>query len=172
MSGIVLLAMAPSGETFFARDSSERVWLIQPEGAGPPRTVDDRLVQRAVADHGFERVEREFSTWPELDDFRQALATRVTPDQIIDRDAFDLEDLRLLIDVAQRWVAEGEGRRARRLALELLRVPAIVADLETHEWLVSFIESLDEPRAGLRSVPSTSRQSAARARWQALDDAA
>src|SRR5437588_3073505 len=128
MDDITLLAMAPSGETFFARDRSGRVWLYQPLGAGAPEVVDEDLAERAIADHGFDRIGQGFRTWQALDDFRQVHAERLAPRVKLDRNDLDLDDVARFLAVAQRWATEGEGPRARKLLLRLLRVPAVRAD--------------------------------------------
>ncbi len=114
---IMLIAMAPSGETFITRDGNGRVWLHQPEGAGGAGPIADAVAERAVADHGFDRIDEEFETWAALDEFRQARAARVTPAVIVDRNALDLDDVERLLGVGKRWRAEGQGARARRLVL-------------------------------------------------------
>ena len=172
MDDIKLLAMAPSGETLVVRDRSGRVWLHPPQGAGRPELIDEAVAERSVADHGFDRIDQAFPSWEALDSFRQGRAARVTPDVVVDRAALDMRDVERLWAVARRWVVEGQGPRARRLAYELLRVPAVRADEATHNGIVSFVEGLEEPRLATRSRPATELQSAARARWQSLDLAA
>ena len=93
MSPIILVAMAPSGETFITRDSSGRLWLHQPEGAGGAGPIDETSAMRAVADHGFEPVDRQFADWASLDDFRPRRAAQATPAVVVDINAFDLEDV-------------------------------------------------------------------------------
>lgn len=143
---ITLVSMAPSGETFIARDRSGRLWLYQPEGAGGAGPIDEALAERAVADHGFDHVDRGFATWADLDQFRQEQAARVTPDVMIDRDGFDRHDVERLLGVAKRWIARGEGHLARRLVTELLRVPAVRSDPELLDKLVSVVEELASRR--------------------------
>ena len=172
MDDIRLLAMAPSGETLVVRDRGGRVWLHPPQGAGRPELIDEALADRVVADHGFERIDQPFPSWEALDSFRQERAARLAPEVVVDRDALDLGDVERLWAVARRWAVEGQGVRAKRLAFELLRVPAVRADEATHDALVSFVEELEEPRLVTRSRAGTSLQSAARERWQSLDIAA
>jgi len=169
---ITLLAMAPSGETFITRHGRGRVWLHQPEGAGGAGPIADTVVERAVADHGFDRIDQDFETWAALDEFRQARAARVTPPVVVDRDALDLDDVRWLIGVGERWRAKGEGARARRLVLELMRVPAVLGDAESHELLVTCLEQVDEPPIVVASAPSSPLKARAQERWQVLQNAA
>jgi len=132
MSPVTLVAMAPSGETFVTREANGRVWLHQPEGAGGAGPIDEATVARAVTDHGFDRIEQDFDGWAALDAFRQERAALVTPPVVVDRDALDLDDVEEMVAVARRWVDEGDGARARRLAFALLRVPAVLAAPDTH----------------------------------------
>jgi len=163
---ITLLAMAPSGETFIVRHPNGQVWLIQPAGAGEPELVDEEVVARAVADHGFHRLDEEFESWADLDDFRQRRAAEVTPEVIVDRDALDLDDVRQFLDAGRRWVADGEGPLALSLALELLRVPVVRADPQALDSVVSFLETLNAAPPDIHSQPTTPLQSAARDRWR------
>ena len=166
------MAMAPSGETVIVRDRSGRVWLHPPQGAGRPEVIDEALAQRAVADHGFERIDRSFQSWEQLDRFRQERASRLNPKVVVNRDALDLEDVERLTAVGRRWVAEGQGARARGLVVELLRLPAVRADGEAHDRLLAFLEELAQPRLSVVSKPLTRRQAAARERWNRRDVAA
>ena len=79
MGSIALLAMAPSGETYMVRDEFGRTWLIQPPGAGDPRVIEPDVVELAVARHGFDRIDRDFPSWSDLDRFRQARAASAAP---------------------------------------------------------------------------------------------
>lgn len=56
---VTLVAMPPSGEVFLARDSDGLLWLVSPPGAGGPERVDEDIVARAIADHGFERIDEQ-----------------------------------------------------------------------------------------------------------------
>lgn len=166
MDGVTLLAMAPSGEVLLARDAVGQVWLIRPEGAGRPEVIDEELAERGIAEHGFHRVDREFTDWRALDDFRQERAAAVAPAIVVEHESLDLEDVQRLLKVGRRWIAEGNGPRARRLAFELLRVPAVRVHEESHDDVVSLLEKLDRAPVQVRSTPATELQSAARARWR------
>lgn len=172
MNKVTLLAMAPSGEVLVARDAVGQVWLIRPEGAGGPEVIDEGLAERGIADSGFHRIDREFSDWRSLEEFRQERAAESAPAVVVDRDSLDVEDVRRLLKVARRWIAEGDGPRARRLALELLRVPAVRAHKQAHDTVVSLLEELDGAPMQVRSTPATELQSAARDRWREVKKAA
>lgn len=169
MKPITLLAMAPSGETFFARDQFDRVWLYQPLGAGEPKVVAERDVERAVTAHAFERFEREFPTWQALDDFRHEHALNLAPLVVSDDDELDLDDVERLSDVARRWISEGKGVQARKLVLRLLRLPAVRVDNTMHERLLGVLEALSEPPTIVfRSSETEPVKEAAHDRWEQL----
>ena len=172
MSPIILVAMAPSGETFITRDSGGRLWLHQPEGAGGAGPIDEASAKRAVADHGFEPVDREFADWASLDDFRQQRAARVTPAVVVDVDAFDLDDIHRLLAVGREWKDEGDLTGAWRLVRELLRVPAVRADARAYETLVDFLEELSKPEDSPSPAPTSPVKARARERWQQVTNAA
>lgn len=170
MKPITLLAMAPSGETFFARDQFDRVWLYQPRGAGPPAVVSEPVVERAVVAHGFERMEVAFPTWQALDEFRHEQAVNLAPLVDFDQDAIDLDDVLRLVTVGRRWIDEGEGVRARKLVLRLLRVPAVRADDAAHERLLGLLETVNEPPPLVFQSQTTTEpvKAAAHERWEQL----
>jgi hypothetical protein len=164
--------MAPSGEVFITLDSGGRQWLHQPEGAGGDGPVDDETVLRAIADHGFDRIDREFPDWAALDAFRQERAALVTPPVVVDQDAFDLTDVAELLSVGREWKAEGDVSGAWRLVIELLRVPAVRADTAVHESLVVFLAELSKPELGPAPGSPSPAKDRARKRWQQVKNAA
>ena len=172
MRPIILVAMAPSGETFITRDSGGRLWLHQPEGAGGAGSIDEARARRAVADHGFEPVDREFADWASLDEFRQQQAAQVTPAVVVEVDAFDLEDVDRLLAVGRDWKDEGDLTGAWRLVVELLRVPAVRADAATHETLVGFLAELSKPEDGPSPASTSPVKARARERWHQVTNAA
>lgn len=160
--------MAPSGETFLARDRRGQVWLYQPVGAGEPRVVDEALTQRAIADHGFDRVDQEFETWQALDAYRRAHAVPLGPNVQLDRDDLDRENVERFLGVAQRWVAGGEARRARKLVLRLLRLPVVRGDAEVQERLLALLDEFEEPPVRVEPAQLDPLKRAARERWERL----
>lgn len=167
MDRITLLAMAPSGETFLARDRFGKVWLFQPVGAGETAEVDAGLVERAVAFGGFDRIDEQFDSWEELHQFRQDRAALVVPDVVVDSDRLDDRDVTEMLDVATRWRDAGEPVRAQRAVLALLRLPVARGDANLNERLVSFLEGLAQPPARFPSEPRTAEHRAARERYLA-----
>jgi hypothetical protein len=165
---VTLVAMAPSGATLVVRDTDDRTWLHPSPGAGQPRLIDPDRVERAIAYGDLERIDQDFADWEELDAFRQERARRVTPQIIVDIDAFDAHDVERHLEVAERWLAEGDVDRPRKLAFRLLRTPVAHSDEGVHERLVDFLERVGEPVQALRSRPRTELQVAARARWRQL----
>jgi hypothetical protein len=163
---VTLVAMAPSGATLLVRDTSDRTWLCPSPGAGQPCVIDPERVEQVIARGDLERIDREFASWEELDAFRQERARRVTPQTIVDIDSFDAHDVERHLAVAERWLAEGDAERPRKLAFRLLRTPVAHSDAEVHERLVNLLERLGQPVLSLRSTPRTPLQAAARERWQ------
>lgn len=166
MKPVTLIAMALSGATLVVRDSDERTWLCPSPGAGQPRFIDPERVEHVIAGGDLERIDRDFTSWEELDAFRQERARRVTPQTIVNIDSFDAHDMERHLAVAERWLAEGDTDRPRKLAFRLLRTPVARADGEVHERLIDFLEHVGEPVIAFRSMPRTSLQMAARKRWQ------
>ena len=172
MDRIALLAMAPSGETYLARDHIGRIWLMPPRGAGEPEVVDVDVVDRAIAYGGFDQIDEEFDSWPDLDRFRQERAALVVPDVIVDRDRLDAEDVCEMVAVVRRWIDDGERGQARRATFALLRLPVALDDAALHERLVTILEELDQPAMPFRSQPVTATKRAARDRWDAQESRA
>ncbi len=100
MSGYTLLAMAPSGDTYLARDPGGLVWLLQPVVDGESQIVEPDTAERAVATHGFERIDRTFPSWRDLDDFVEEQAARSAPGIDLDPAALDVDDVRRLLGIA------------------------------------------------------------------------
>lgn len=163
----VLVAMARSGETFVTRRDRYGLWLHLPPGARGAGPVNEAEVERAIADHGFVRIDREFATWIELDDFRQREAATFAPPVEIDAAALDVEDVRRMLTVAHRWAAEGRVGQSRRLLVKLLRVPAARRDDDLNLQLAMALEALEDAAlvVPLREQPTDERKVAARNRW-------
>lgn len=149
---VTLVAMPPSGEVFLARDGDGALWLIPPPGAGEPERVGDETVERAVVEHGFERVEQSFASWALLDEERQRRAgAGLTPAQV-DFARFDTDDVERLLGALDRARGRGQVARARRFAHRLLQAPVLRRDGELYDRVVSFLLELDEIPA---SAPPT-----------------
>jgi hypothetical protein len=166
LDSVTLVAMTRSGATLVLRDRVDRLWLYPPEGAGRPRVVSPELADQVIARQDMERVDRDFQSWQDLDEFRQERASALTPTTIVDLQALDPDDIESLLGVAERWRAEGDAERARRLVIKLLGTPVARADEALHARLLALLERLEEPRLDIRPGPRTPRQAAARERWQ------
>lgn len=144
---VTLVAMPRSGEVFIVRDNRGEQWLISPPGAGDPQRVDDEVVERAIVDHGFARIEESFVSWAALDDDRQRRAGIGLTATRLEVDGFDAEDIRQLMRALHRSRERGEIPRARRVAHRLLSAPVLHQDLDLFRGLVEFLEELDAIRA-------------------------
>jgi len=169
-----LVAMAPSGETFISRSKRHGLWIHLPPGAGGTGPLDAASADRAVADHGFIQIDRDFDTWDQLEGFRQEEAAKFAPPVVIDPADLDDEDVREMLEVARRWMVEGEASQSRRLLLRLLLVPATLADVELHAEIVAALSALSEAAPGLRlrGEPTDPRLLAARRRYDGVVAAA
>lgn len=136
--------MPPSGEVFIARDNHGTLWLIPPPGAGQAEIISDEIVDRAVVDHGFQRVEESFPSWDLLDAERQRRAGEGLTPVKVDVTHFDAEDVRRLLGALDRARAKGQIPRARRFAHRLLEAPVVRNDDALYERIVSFLLALDE----------------------------
>jgi len=166
MGNIALLAMAPSGETYMVRDEIGRLWLMQPPGAGDPRVIEADVVEVAVARHGFDRVDRDFTSWSDLDDFRQARAASATPPLPVKERPLDLDDVERLFRVVRRWADQGQIPGARRAAFTLLAAPVVRADAEVHGRLLAFVQELEEPASPFVSVAASDEKRRVRERYR------
>ncbi|MBE2318438.1 hypothetical protein DVA67_020825 [Solirubrobacter sp. CPCC 204708] len=141
--GFTLVAMPPSGETYIARDDHGVLWLITPPGVPGPERIDTVVLRRAVAEHGFERIDRVCDSWADVDRARQELATTLELPQRDELEEFDAEDLRRVLRHAARMHVQGDVLRPRRVAHSLLRAPAAKADDEVYTAILDFLEQLD-----------------------------
>lgn len=137
------MAMPPSGEVFVARDSDGVLWLVSPPGAGGPERVGEDVVERAVADHGFELVDQRFDGWAELDAERQRRAGEGLAPVRVDVESFDAEDVEGMLRALDRTRLRGQTARARRVAHRLLEAPVLRADDELFGRVVGFLQELD-----------------------------
>ncbi len=163
---LTLLASSPAGTTLVLRDRAGRLWLYPPVAAGQPRELDVEQAERVIAHGELERVERTFGSWAELDAFRQARAAAATPQEAVDVEKFDLQDVELMLGVARELLSEGESERARLLVLRLLRAPAAKSDRDAYEQLLDFLEGLERPSLSPAAQPPSSYQQKARERWE------
>lgn len=168
-----LVAMAPSGETFISTTSTRGPWLhVAPgaQGAGPIEPAD---VDRAVADHGFIRVDRAFATWTELDDDRNRRAAEAIAPVEIDVDELDRDDIDELLGVAERWLGQHERARAGRLVTRLLRASVVKSSPALLDAISAILERATESTTSsyVRSAEDPVKQMAHR-RWDTLELAA
>ena len=141
--GVTLVAMPPSGEVFVARDHDGVLWLIPPPGAGEPQRVNEEIVERAVVDHGFDRVDQRFASWALLDAERQRLAGEGLTAMQVDFTRFDADDVVRLVAALGRARDKGQVPRARRFAHRLLEAPVVRREDELYDRVVGFLLELD-----------------------------
>jgi hypothetical protein len=134
---ITLVAMAPSGETFIARDADGVVRLYAP--ARPAHAVDGETVERALL-AGFNRVEMCFASWPELDAERQRRAGLIRRDVRADLTTWDAARTRRAFSQLASWIVAGRVTSARRVLQELLHAPVV---MQEHTLVEEIAELLD-----------------------------
>jgi hypothetical protein len=144
-----LLAMPPSGEIFLATDAYGTTWLVHPPGAGGPDKISpaavEATIQEAVARHGWDRVERSFASWSELDTARQRLVGEIYPLPPLEVSDFDEQDVREVLEVVRSWLVAGDSARGRPALHRLLReAPVVRRDDELFEEVTSLLLRLDE----------------------------
>ncbi len=138
---IALVAMAPSGETFIARDADGVLRLYAP--ARPAHAVDGKTVERALL-AGFDRVEKSFASWAELDAERQRRAGPVRSDVRADVTTWDAARTRRALSSIASWIAEGRVASARRVLHEVLRAPILVEEPALLTEVAELLERTDE----------------------------
>lgn len=146
--------MPGSAEIVIARDERGATWLLRPGRDGENEKLTATDADRIIAEAGFERFNRHFSSWRELDEFRHAVVAERTPEFEIDLDKYAVEQLRELLDVARGWAVEGHGRDAHGLALDLLGARATGESPEFRREVREFIDDLEQPALPLDS-PAT-----------------
>ena len=161
---VTLVAMPASGEVFIARDSAGVLWLVSPPGAGGPERVDDEIVERALADHGFELVDERFEGWEQLDAERQRRAAQGSAPVEVDVMRFDAEDVEGVLRALDRARLRGEIPRARRVAHRLLEAPVLRTDDELYRRVVGFLQTLDAATVSMPSAVTEPLRKAARER--------
>ncbi len=119
---VELVAMAPSGETFVARDGAGVLRLYSPAQA--PRVVEEEIVERAIL-AGFDRVGESFTTWAELESARQRRASVLAPSLTTDVSDWDDNRVARALGVVNTWITDGKIAAARRVLYELLRAPGV-----------------------------------------------
>jgi hypothetical protein len=141
---LVLLAMAPSGETFLVRDRQRTIWLVLAPGAGLPQQATDQDVDDSIIRHGWNRIDREFNSWSDLDAGRQQLVSSRGPRVQVDVSRFDAEDVRRVLAVVSNWRQRGDGVRGRRLLHRLLReAPVVRLSDELYDAVTEALTELD-----------------------------
>lgn len=170
-----LMSMARSGETFITHDDRRGYWLHLPEGAGGAGPISASDAARAVRDHGFVPVERDFTSWPDLDDFLEAEAATLGPIASPDPTTFDRTDVEELLAIAREWLVTGEGPRAQRLVTQLFRAPVSLSQPDLRDELLGLLDRLGTTTPVLRSERSAAHdpvKAAAHRRWEHLELAA
>ena len=168
--------MPGSAEIVIARDERGAIWLLRPGRDGENRKITATDAERIIAKAGFERFNRHFSSWRELDEFRHAVVAERTPAFEIDLDKYAVEQLRELLDVAREWASEGHGRDAHGLALDLLGARPTGESTEFRGEVRGFIDDLEQPALPLDAPAKPPVRSELgqryQERWQHLEVAA
>lgn len=138
---ITLVAMAPSGETFIARDADGVLRLYAP--ARPPEGVDDETVERALL-AGFDRVEKSFASWAELNAERQRRAGLIRRDVRADVTTWDAARTRRAFSQIASWIVAGRVTSARRVLQELLHAPVVMQEPTLVEEIAELLDRCSE----------------------------
>lgn len=162
-----LVAMPPSGEVFVVEDGVGQLWMCSPHVREPERIEAD-VLSRAIADHGFERVDRAFESWSELDAERHRLAGLAFPSVQLDVDSFDRVDVERVLRSAGRFRDRGQVARARRIAYRLLETPIVWRDHELRHELIRFLQDMEGTTAPVPETVTDPRKRAARERVMPL----
>lgn len=166
---VALLAMPPSGETYFVRDQCDTVWLIHPPGAGEPTisTLDD--VKEAVALHDWNRVDQSFANWEDLDRTRQVLAAAVSGHRRLDLARFDRFEITRLLNRHSDPRTDEQIRRATIIVSRLLHEAPLVREVdEIFFQATTLLNRLlsNRPTPQTTDPQSSSRRSRAYARME------
>lgn len=121
---IRLLAMSPSGESFYVRRDNGTFWQHWRLGPGIPRQVTKFEVGVAVATHDFERVDLDFETWEEArDEFLRRV--RRSPEPVV----VTCATARALMPVLEEWAASPDDcHRVALLGKRLFEVDEVRDD--------------------------------------------
>jgi len=125
-----LLAMPQSGEAVLARDERQNIWLVRfvLQYDDEPATQGD--VDAAVTKYGWERIDRDFGSWAELDDYRLTRA-RAGLDNLPKPDIADLGPAEVQVILRQvRRAGPGRRQASEDLLIDLLARCRAVRDNE------------------------------------------
>lgn len=131
---IRLLAMSPSGESFFTRDHDGTFWQQWRLGLDFCRQATESEVNAAVLEHGFERVDLDFETWEEARDVFLRRVRRAPGPVVV-----TCATARALVPVLEKWGASPDDcHRVPLLVDRLLEVEEVRDD----PWLVRTFRDL------------------------------
>lgn len=141
---IRLLAMSPSGESFFTRGQYGTFWQHWRLGRPSACQVAEFDVDVAVHDYGFERVDLDFETWEEArDEFLRRV--RRAPEPVV----VTCATARALVPVLEAWATSPDDcHRVPLLVNRLLEVDEVRDD----PWLVRTLRDLLKRASQLRGL--------------------
>jgi hypothetical protein len=144
--------MAPAGEVVFTRDHKGRIWEHRRLGGFRPTTVSEATVDRAVIDHGYDRIDEDVETWADV--------TRFVEERTRKGDGVDLPVnptvARALLPRLNEWLSSPADReRVVSVVARLLREPSVADDPELRRALTELLAKALPPDPEPPFDPST-----------------
>jgi len=157
---IHLLALAPSGEDYFTRDSLGRIWHHDRLTGLDPVEVGPSSVERALSDHGYLRVEREVEGWREVERLVLDLLPRI-PDLNL---KVNVTVARAMLPVLDKWLVSPSERH---LVAQLVNRLLVTRDVATDDDLRQALLSRSQAALGAAELnPRVRRGTAAQSRHE------
>jgi hypothetical protein len=154
--------MAPSGEACLVSDADGQVWLSSIYAPISPVVSSD--VDQIIAEGDLVRVNRHFSSWPELVDYRDRHALDPPP-RFPDLTDYSADEVRDALEETQTAHTPDERAAARSLLVDILRHSPVV--LEGQDLYHAVLDRLDELTGAVTlSAPPSDEVAEAMSRYQ------
>lgn len=138
-----LLGMAPSGEACLVSDVDNRVWVSSIYA--PITEVPESEIDQIIAEHDWVRVNRHFSTWPELVQYRNEHAS-AAPQRFPDLADYSADEVREALEETQTAQTSEERNAACSLLVEILKYSPIVRqDQSLYHAVINRLDELTNP---------------------------
>lgn len=123
---IRVLAMSPSGETFFTRDANGVVWQHRRLSGLSALKVGETAVSWAITEHGYDRIDEDVENWPAVEALVEGRIRRIETNLVVNP-----EIARRMLPVLDRWNLSPTDRPlVSRLVSRLLADDAVAGDSE------------------------------------------